>query len=75
MRHNQTIFFCLQAETESAASEKASDLFDPTSPLFKNSLMGCCILLVVFTAFGLLFEYAYLRPRHRMIEAAKSKQD
>lgn len=53
--------------------EASSDLFDPKSKLFTSSVFGSLIILIILTIGGLLFEYGYLRPRHRMIEAAKSK--
>jgi len=64
--------YTLEAEDGSAASEAAGDLFDPGSALFQSALRGCLILLVILSAGGLLFEYCYLRPRHRMIKAAKN---
>ena len=50
----------------------AMDILDPKNPLFQNAMYGCAILMVVLTVGGLSFEYGYLRPRHRMIEAAKN---
>jgi len=50
----------------------SSDLFDPANPIFEKSIIGTCIILVVLVIGGLLFEYGYLRPRHRMIESAKN---
>ena len=53
--------------------EKSSELFNPNSEIFRNSITGTTIILVILVVGGLLFEYGYLRPRHRMIESAKSK--
>lgn len=56
----------------SAAMEKSSDLFNPNSDIFKNSIFGTTVILIILSVGGLMFEYGYLRPRHRMIEAAKN---
>ena len=53
--------------------EASSDLFDPSSKLFTSSMLGSVIILLILSIGGLLFDYGYLKPRYRMIEAAKSK--
>eukprot|EP00111_Clytia_hemisphaerica_P024317 TCONS_00071725-protein len=57
---------------QSAAEEASSDLFNPSSKIFVNSVLVSCILLVIFSLFGIGFQYLYLDPRNRMIEAAKN---
>ncbi|XP_057304187.1 uncharacterized protein LOC130641408 [Hydractinia symbiolongicarpus] len=62
----------LEEPKGSAAEEASADLFDPKSTLFVRSMIGSGVMLLIMTVGGLLFEYGYLRPRHRMIEAAKN---
>merc|ERR1712159_576264 len=52
--------------------DKSSELFSPHSPIFRNSVIGTTIILIILAVGGLMFEYGYLRPRHRMIESAKN---
>ena len=66
-------FSPLKEPLQSAAEEASSDLFNPKSKLFVNSVVVTCILLVVFSIAGIGFQVLYLDPRNRMIEAAKSK--
>lgn len=61
----------LKEPEKSAAEEASGDLFNPTSMIFVNSVVCCCILLVAFSLAGIAFQVFYLDPRTRMIEAAK----
>ena len=53
--------------------DTTAELFSTENALFINSITGTCVILAVLIVGGLMFEYGYLRPRHRMIESAKSK--
>lgn len=57
---------------QSAAEEASSDLFNPSSKLFVQSMTFSSVLLVVFGLIGFFFDRFYLQPRTRMIEAAKN---
>ena len=63
----------IQEPSQSAAEEASSDLFNPKSKIFVNSVVASCIMLLVFSIAGIAFQVCYLDPRNRMIEAAKSK--
>lgn len=62
-----------QEPSQSAAEEASSDLFNPKSKIFVNSVTASCVMLLIFSIAGIAFQVCYLNPRTRMIEAAKSK--
>jgi len=62
----------LAGEGKSAAVENASGLFDAKSPLFLQAVIISCVLLVVLSILGLLFEYCYLKPKKIMLLAARN---
>lgn len=47
----------------SAAVEKTSNLFDAKSPVFQKAIYTCLGLVVLLTIGGLIWEFAYWRPR------------
>lgn len=48
---------------ESAAVEKTNNLFDAESPMFRKAIYTCIGLVAVLTICGLIWEFAYWRPR------------
>ncbi|XP_047138621.1 uncharacterized protein LOC100210300 isoform X1 [Hydra vulgaris] len=64
--------FTLSAPQSSAAQDSASSIFFSSNRLFVRSVITTTLLLVFFFIFGVLFEYWYLQPRKRMIQAAKN---
>lgn len=48
---------------ESAAVEKTNNLFDAESPMFRKAIYTCVGLVAVLTICGLIWEFAYWRPR------------
>jgi len=48
---------------ESAAVEKTNNLFDAESPMFRKAIYTCIGLVGVLTICGLIWEFAYWRPR------------
>ncbi|XP_073230546.1 uncharacterized protein [Porites lutea] len=47
----------------SAAVEKTNNLFDAESPMFKKAIYTCIGLVGLLTICGLIWEFAYWRPR------------
>ena len=43
--------------------EKTANLFDADSPMFRNAIYTCVGLVGVLTVLGLIWEFAYWRPR------------
>ena len=52
-----------QEPGESAAVEKTNNLFDAESPMFRKAIYTCIGLVAVLTICGLIWEFAYWRPR------------
>ena len=52
-----------QEPGESAAVEKTNNLFDAESPMFQKAIYTCLGLVAVLTICGLIWEFAYWRPR------------
>lgn len=51
-------------DTESSAAvEKTNNLFDAESPMFKKAIYTCIGLVALLTICGLIWEFAYWRPR------------
>ncbi|KAK3750413.1 hypothetical protein QZH41_016975, partial [Actinostola sp. cb2023] len=48
---------------KSAAEEKTSNLFDANSPIFQKAIYTCLGLVAALTVCGLIWEFAYWRPR------------
>lgn len=48
---------------ESAAVEKTNNLFDAQSPMFQKAIYSCLGLVALLTICGLIWEFAYWRPR------------
>lgn len=48
---------------ESAAVEKTNNLFDAESPMFQRAIYSCLGLVALLTICGLIWEFAYWRPR------------
>ena len=69
----QVFVFFLQALSSSNAIQNTEQLISEENELFKEAVKITSITLGVLVVCGLLFEYCFLRPRHRMIESAKRK--
>ena len=52
-----------QDPEESAAVEKTNNLFDAESPMFRKAIYTCIGLVALLTICGLIWEFAYWRPR------------
>ena len=52
-----------QDTESSAAVEKTNNLFDAESPMFKKAIYTCIGLVALLTICGLIWEFAYWRPR------------
>ncbi|XP_047138624.1 uncharacterized protein LOC100206068 isoform X1 [Hydra vulgaris] len=57
---------------DSSAQSSAQNIFNPSNTLFLTSLGATLAMLFAFIIFGVLFEFRYLRPRQRMVQAAKN---
>ena len=55
--------FNYQEPGESAAVEKTNNLFDAESPMFRKAIYTCIGLVAALTICGLIWEFAYWRPR------------
>ncbi|XP_028393402.1 uncharacterized protein LOC114517780 [Dendronephthya gigantea] len=53
----------MEESGESAAVQKTQNLFDPESPIFQKAIFCSLGLVVGLTLLGLIWEYAYWRPR------------
>jgi len=53
---------------------RVQDLIRDDNELFKDAVEIISIIFCILVVVGLLFEYCYLRPRHRMIQSAKRKK-
>lgn len=53
----------MEDPNESAAVEKTNNLFDAESPMFRKAIYSCLGLVAVLTVCGLIWEFAYWRPR------------
>lgn len=53
----------MEDPNESAAVEKTNNLFDAESPMFRKAIYSCLGLVAVLTICGLIWEFAYWRPR------------
>lgn len=52
----------LPESAKSAAEEKSSNLFDPSSTIFKTAVYACLGMIAFFTMIGVAWEYFYYRP-------------
>lgn len=55
----------LKESSKSAAEEKSSNLFDPSSSIFQAAVYSCLGMIAFFTIIGVAWEYFYYRPRHQ----------
>ena len=67
-------FFLFQKKRKSDAMSSADDLISDDNRFFKWTVQISAMIFGVLVVGGLLFEYCYLRPRHRMIVSARSKK-
>lgn len=59
----QTEAKTMEEPGESAAVEKTNNLFDAESPMFRKAIYTCIGLVAALTICGLIWEFAYWRPR------------
>ena len=54
-----------QEPEKSAAEEKSSNLFDPSSDIFRKAVFTCLGLIAFLTICGIAWEYLYWRPKQK----------
>jgi len=63
----------LPEPAQSAAEEKSSNLFDPSSAIFQRAVFTCLGLIALLTVAGIVWEYCYWRPKQKK-EAPEKKE-
>lgn len=63
----------LPEPAKSAAEEKSSNLFDPSSAVFQKAVFTCLGLIAFLTFCGIIWEYCYWRPKQRKLEGPKKE--
>ena len=60
---------------KSAAEEKSSNMFDPSSSVFQTAVYVCLGIIVFLTLCGIAWEYLYWRPKLAKVEKKPSDHE